>query len=220
MSAGILGASGTDGVMKLYINPGACSLGPHIALHELDLPHEVVQVLIKKGETFTAEHLARNPLGMVPVLELDNGEFITECTAIFNYLSEQKPDMELFPSGYRFLELMSMITTELHKSFLPLFYGHQILKEHEAARGELAEFYKDRLKPRWQQMNDRLEGQDWLFQNRFSAADIYLYVVMNWWKFLGNTFEPWPNLAAFHQRMAQRQGVQKAHQHEKLPSPV
>lgn len=206
--------------MKLYANPGACSLGPHIALHELAIDHELITVMIKKGETFTPEHLARNPLGMVPVLELDNGEMITECTAIFNYLSEQKPEMNLFPGGFRFLELMSMITTELHKSFLPLFYGQQMIKENEEARQELAAFYRDRLKPRWQVMNDRLQGNDWLFENRFSAADIYLYVVMNWWKFLGQKFDEWPHLLAFHQRMGARPAVQKAHQHEKLPATV
>ncbi len=206
--------------MKLYANPGACSLGPHIALHELGLDHELVIVMIKKGETFTPEHLARNPLGMVPVLELDNGDTITECTAIFNYLASLKPEQNLFPEGFRFLELMSIIATELHKSFLPLFYGHEILKEHAEGREELAAFYRERLKPRWQLMNDRLEGHDWLYNNAFSAADIYLLVVMNWWKFLGRNFDEWPNLVAFHQRMAGRDSVKKAHQHEKLPAAV
>lgn len=206
--------------MKLYINPGACSLGPHIALHELDLDHELQTVLIKKGETFSDQHLARNPLGMIPVLEMDNGEMLTECTAIFHYLSGLKSDFGLFPQGHRFLELMSMITTELHKSFLPLFYGQLMIKENEAARKELAEFYSERLKPRWQLLNDRLEGKNWLHEDKFSAADIYLYVVMNWWKFLGKNFEAWPNLQAHIKRMGERPAVKKAHQHEKTPAGV
>lgn len=206
--------------MKLYINPGACSLGPHIALHELELDHQLQPVLIQKGETFAEEHLARNPLGMIPVLELDNGEMLTECVAIFHHLSGLKPDFNLFPQGTRFLELLSMITTELHKSFLPLFYGHLMVKENEEARKEMQAFYRERLKPRWQHLNRRLEGQDWLFENSYSAADIYLYVVMNWWKFLGQSFDDWPNLKAFHGRVAGRPAVKKAHQHEKLPAGV
>ncbi len=201
--------------MKLYLNPGACSLGPHIALHELELDHEVELVQIKKGETFSPAHLARNPLGMIPVLELDNGEQVTECTAIFSCLSDMSPAAGLFPPGYRFLELMSLIATELHKSFLPLFYGQVMLPDNEAARAELAQFYRQRLQPRWQLLNDRLEGQEWLFQGAYSCADIYLYVVMNWWKFLGQNFDAWPNLAAFHQRLSQRPAVQQAHHHEK-----
>ena len=206
--------------MKLFINPGACSLGPHIALHELALDHQVEMVQIQKGETFSPAHLARNPLGMIPVLELDHGERVTECMAIFSCLSDMKPEAGLFPPGYRFLEVMSIITTELHKSFLPLFYHQVILKQNEAARPELIEFYRQRLQPRWQSMNDRLEGQEWLHGGAYSAADIYLYVVMNWWKFLGHNFDRWPNLASFHQRMSQRPAVQKAHDHEKIPVPT
>jgi len=95
------------------------------------------------------------------------------------------------------------------KNYAATRYSHRLL----------AEFYRQRLKPRWQSMNDRLEGQQWLYHNTYTAADIYLYVVMNWWIFLGQNFDTWPHLAAFHQRVSQRSAVQVAHQHEKLPIP-
>ena len=57
----------------------------NIALHE-------VFVDLRKGEQLSPEHLARNPAGALPVLELDSGEYITESLPIMEYLEELHPD--------------------------------------------------------------------------------------------------------------------------------
>jgi glutathione S-transferase len=75
--------------MKLYDHPasGNC-LKARIALRQLDVPFEAVTVDLFARETRTAEHMARNPDGRVPVLELDTGETIPESGAILLYLAE------------------------------------------------------------------------------------------------------------------------------------
>ncbi|MGE0492156.1 MAG: glutathione S-transferase N-terminal domain-containing protein [Vulcanimicrobiota bacterium] len=203
--------------MKLYAFPGACSLGPHIALHELGLEHEL-ELLNPRRDLQGAEHLARNPLGMVPVLELDAGGYLTECGAILQYLADRKPESGLAPAPadferYRLQELLSLIATELHKSFYPLFFGQQILQD-EAARGQMVEFYASRLEQRWQVISDRLGSRDWLLESGYSVADIYLYVVLTWWLYLKRSLEPWPNLASFVERMRARPAVAAAHRAE------
>ena len=59
-----------------------------IALAEKDLQSRVrfVTVNLRKGEHKMPEHLARNYSGTLPVLELDDGTFISECTAVTEYL--------------------------------------------------------------------------------------------------------------------------------------
>ena len=59
-----------------------------IALRQLDIPYEAVTVDLFRRETRTPEHMARNPDGRVPVLELDSGRTIPESGAILLYLAE------------------------------------------------------------------------------------------------------------------------------------
>ena len=66
--------------MKLYFSPGLCSLSPHIALREAGLPFELERVIYTEKRTASgADYWTVNPKGQVPVLELSNGERLTEC---------------------------------------------------------------------------------------------------------------------------------------------
>jgi glutathione S-transferase len=83
--------------MKLYDHPasGNC-MKARMALRALEIPYEAVEIDLFRRETRTPEHLARNPDGRVPVLELDTGETIPESGAILLYLAEGTP---LLPGG-------------------------------------------------------------------------------------------------------------------------
>ena len=73
--------------MKLYYTPGACSLSPHIVLHELGLPHETERVDLKSKRTEGGEDFALiNPKGAVPALRLD-GRPLLGITAAARHLS-------------------------------------------------------------------------------------------------------------------------------------
>src|SRR3954462_10589303 len=113
--------------MKLYYAPGACSQAPHILLHEIGLNHDaaLVDLRAKKLED-GSDFLAINPKGAVPALELDSGEVLTENAVILQYLGDRASWPEVLPPlgdfrRYRVLEMVNFITTELHKSFAPLF---------------------------------------------------------------------------------------------------
>ena len=84
--------------MKLYYSPGACSLSPHIVAREAGIELQLEKVDTKTKQTETGrDFLQINPKGYVPALELDNGDVLTEGTAIVQYLADQKPATRLAP---------------------------------------------------------------------------------------------------------------------------
>jgi len=113
--------------MKLYYSPGACSLCPHIALQEAGLPFTPMLTSLQSHKLQDGtDFYTINPLGYVPVLELDNGERLREVGVIVQYIADQVPGKNLAPANgtmprYRLQEWLSFISSELHKSFGPLF---------------------------------------------------------------------------------------------------
>ena len=86
--------------MKLYYKPGACSLTPHIVLCEagLTVDLEKVDLATKKTEA-GSDYLALNPKGYVPSLLLDDGQMLTEVSAIVQYLADRVPEKRLIPAA-------------------------------------------------------------------------------------------------------------------------
>jgi len=111
--------------MKLYYSPGACSLSPHIALHEAGLPFEAVAAPTKTHQLADGtDYYTINALGYVPLLELDDGRRLREGPAIVQYIADQVPDKKLAPANgtferYQLQEWLTFIGTEIHKTFSP-----------------------------------------------------------------------------------------------------
>lgn len=63
------------------------------------MPIEEVPINLPKGEQRTEEHRARNPMRNLPVLELDDGSYLTESLAIIEYLEERFPDPPMIGVG-------------------------------------------------------------------------------------------------------------------------
>jgi len=200
--------------MKLYYTPGACSLSPHIVLHELGLPHETERVDLKEKRTASGEDFTSvNPKGGVPALRLDGGEVLTEGPAIVQYLADLKPESGLAPAAgtlgrYRLQEMLNFITTELHKGFGPLFMPDTPDAYKETARATLTK--------RFAYVDGKLAGHSYLMGETFTVADAYLFVVMSWAGKLGVDLKPFANLGAFQERLMARPSVQHAMRHEGL----
>ena len=198
--------------MKLFYAPGACSLSPHIVACEAGIDLELCKVDLKTKETETgADYSEVNPKGYVPALQLEGGELLTEGPAIVQFLAEQKPEQKLAPEygsldHYRVLEWLNYISTEVHKSFLPLFWDGS--DDEKAAA-------KEKLADRFQYVEDHMGG-DYLMGDDFCIADAYLFTVYNWCSKVGVDTGSWPRLKDFAERMAQRDGVKKAMKAEGL----
>ena len=96
--------------MKLYFATGTCALSPHIALLESGLPFEARRVSLKTHTLADdGDYYAINPKGYVPLLELDDGERLTEGPAIVQWIADQVPAKRLAPPAgtlqrYRLME--------------------------------------------------------------------------------------------------------------------
>ena len=194
--------------MKLYYAPGACSLAPHIALSEAQIPADFVKVDLKAHKTENGvDYYTINPKGYVPLLELDNGERLSEGPAIVQYIAAQVPHKNLAPANgtmarYRVQEWLNFITSELHKGIGGLFNPAMPEEAKALMRGKAA----NRLK--W--VDSQLEGRSYLMGDAFSVADAYLFTVTNWTKHVGVDIAALKNLLAFQKRMAERPAVQAA----------
>lgn len=200
--------------MKLYYSPGACSLSPHIVAREagIDLQLQKVDTKTKTMEG-GGDYWAINPKGYVPALQLDNGELLTEGPAIVQYLADQKPATGLAPAAgtlerYRLQEMLGYINSEIHKSYSPLFNAKTL--------PEVREEKVEALRMRYALIEKRLEGRDYLFGDRFTAADAYLFTVTNWAGYVKLDLSAFPNLMAFQKRVAARPAVQAAMKAEGL----
>ncbi|WP_332824414.1 glutathione transferase GstA [Ramlibacter sp.] len=200
--------------MKLYYSPGACSLSPHIVLREAGLAFEPVLAPTKTHKLPDGtDYYTVNPLGYVPLLELDDGTRLREGPAIVQYLADQVPAKNLAPANgtlprYRLQEWLTFIGTEIHKSFSPLF--------NAAMPDAGKQIYRDRLANRFQFVDKELQGKDYLMGDTFTVADAYLYTVTRWSKPMGVDLSAYANLLAHHARVEARPAVQEALKGEKL----
>ena len=194
--------------MKLYYSPGACSLSPHIVLHESGLAFEPVLASTKTHKLQDGtDYYTINPKGYVPLLELDNGERLSEGPAIVQYIADLVPAKKLAPPAgtmarYRLMEWLNFVSTEVHKSYSPLF--------NPAMPEEGKKVYRDRLITRYQYLEQQLAGKSYLMGDEFSVADAYLFVVTSWAKHVGVDVTGFGNVMAFMERMGKRPSVQAA----------
>ena len=202
--------------MKLFYKPGACSMAAHLILNEAGATYSLEKVDTSAGLTETgAVYDETNPRGYVPALRFENGDVLTENVAILHWLGEQYPDFASDSAGrpldrFRVLELLSFLSSELHKGFSPFFSGKEF-SEADAA-DNLA-----KLKIRLGQFDALLaKGGNYLLGDSFSVADAYAFVILNWTNFIGVSLGEWPKTAAYVERIRARPAAQKTLQEEGL----
>lgn len=194
--------------MKLYYSPGACSLSPHIVLKESGLPFEAVLASTKTHKLADGtDYYTLNPKGYVPLLELDNGERLSEGPAIVQYIADQVPDQQLAPPAgtmarYRLMEWLNFISTEVHKAFSPLFTPGMPEEAKAMAR--------QRLMGRFEYLNRCLASSPYLMGEHFTVPDAYLYTTTRWGQYVGVDLSGLAHVQAFIARMQARPAVQAA----------
>lgn len=200
--------------MKLYYSPGACSLASHIVLEESGATYSAERVNLQDKTTETgADYNSINPKGYVPCVALDNGQLIGENTALLAYLGELSTKGKMMPAAgtmenYRVREWLGYVGTELHKNCSPLF--------RPTTPAATVQFQRDLLGQRLAHVNGELQGRSFLTGEQFTPADAYLFVVLNWMGRLKIDLSPFPNLQAFHARVAARPAVHKVMMDEGL----
>ena len=179
-------------MLKLYFCPGASSMAPHIALHEIGVPFEGQPVSLAKHENRTPEYLALNPEGKVPLLLID-GMPLPEVAAILFYLARRFPEAKLLPAG----DLVAEAQVVSWMSFIASTV-------HPARRQGV-----EKSKEVWAIAERKLGGRPWVLKD-YSIADIHLFRLF--WRFVGAGRPPadlLPGLTAHYERMMARPAVKK-----------
>lgn len=164
--------------MKLFFSPGVCSLAPHILLKETGLPHELVRVDLATKRTQHGEDFKQIAAkGSVPLLMLDDGSVLSEGPVIAQYICDQAQRSDLMPPAgtiprYRVMEWQNYITSELHKSFAPLF--------KPTTSADAKSWFRQLLKDNFAWVDSQLQGRQFLTGDTFTAADAYLFTVTQW----------------------------------------
>src|SRR3546814_11308903 len=74
-------------MLKLYYNPGSCSLASHAALEEAGLPYEAELIDLTQNAQFSDAYRQKNPWARVPALQIGD-DVLTENIAILNHIAE------------------------------------------------------------------------------------------------------------------------------------
>jgi len=200
--------------MKLYYSPGACSLSPHIVANEAGIPLELAKVDVQsKTIAREGDYWHVNPKGYVPALELEDGQVLTEGPAIVQYLADRAPESGLAPANgsferVRLQELLNYLTSEIHKSYSPLFRPDVLPAVREERLAYLAK--------RYALVDKQLEGRRYLLGDRFTVADAYLFTLTRWARAVKLDLTGFPNLEAFQKRVGSRKAVLEAMRAEGL----
>lgn len=195
--------------MKLYTMSGTCALAPNIAIAWADAPIEIVN--LERGEQKGEAYLAINPRGQVPALVFDDGDVLTEVTAILGYISEAHVgDAEYARdqrAGRKEAEALSFLSSEVHAAFRGHFAPSTFANTPQSEK-TVRHLTYDRLNAYFHRLNDWIEESDgpWLLEER-TYADAYLYIIMRWVERTPLQLEHYPNLAIHQQAMEQDAGV-------------
>jgi len=201
--------------MKLYYSPGSCGLASQIALRETSQKFDLVKVDFSTKQTVEGDYLQVTPKGMVPALQLDDGEILTEGAVILQWIADQHPESKLLPplgtrDRYTALSWLNYIATDLHKGMAVMFSPF-------VDKASKTQFAEGNLTPRFAYIDRHLSTNPYLLGEQFSVADAYLYNILTWPHRVNIDISGYASIQAFLSRMGQRACVRASVEAEGLP---
>ena len=183
--------------MKFYNSMGP---NPHVVrmfMAEKGLKIPSAEVDLMAGDNRKPEHLARNPHGQMPTLELDDGSFISEILAICEYLEDTNPTPALIGANPKEKAEARMWTRRVDLNICePLAngfrfsQGHRLFKDRIVTVPEAADGLKKMAQDRLKWLDGQLEGREFLCGGRFTLADILLYCFLEFGNAVGQPLAP------------------------------
>lgn len=209
-------------MIALYYFPGNASLVTHMMLQEIGAPFELRLVDRKQNAQQSAEYLKLNPNGRIPVL-VDGEQVLFETAAIALHLVDKFPDAGLAPAygtpeRSEFYKWMVHLTNTPQAEFRAWFYPHEHVVD-EAAAPSVKNAAEKRLNRMFDVISEQLGDQKWLLGDTFSAADLFLCVLMRWGRGMPRPPRTLPNLGALAERVLARPAVQEAFRAEGIKEP-
>ena len=208
--------------LRLYYFPGNASLTPHVLLEEIGVPYELALVDRKANAQKSAEYLALNPAGRIPVL-VDGDLALFETAAIVLHLIDTRgaalaPTIAT-PERARFYQWLMYLTNTVQAEAHPFFYPDQ-----HATNDDGAKQVKATAEARWGEMFALLDRElasrgPYLLGERFSALDVYLAMLVRWGRSIKSPPRDLAHVGALARRVAERPAWQRVMDQEGLAAP-
>lgn len=169
----------------LYYALGSAAMGIRVILDEIGAPYELIQTTIDMNKPRPPEQMALNPNGWVPILIWD-AKAMYEGAAITIFLCDRHPEAKLAPAAVEperglFLQTLVYFSSSVQNAFqldyYPERFADTLAHEPSAQRRGLR-----RLRETWQVIDDQIGNNEWILGNKFSAVDIYLFMLTTWLK--------------------------------------
>jgi glutathione S-transferase len=202
--------------MKLINSVGP---NPHVvrmfaAEKGIDLPMEDIDIMA--GVNRESDYLAKNPAGGAPCLQLDNGDYLSEITAICEYLEEKYPDTPLIGTTAEeraetrmWARRVDLYINENLASGFRFAEGLPLFKDRMTTLPEAAEGLKGIAQEKITWLDGLIEGREFIAGDRLTLADILLYCFLSFGTSVGQPLnENNKNIAAWYERMAARPSAQ------------
>lgn len=168
---------------KLFYALGSAAQGVQVILEEIGAPYELIQSTMDRVKPRPPEQLAINPNGWVPVL-LWSDKGMYECAAITMFLCDRHPEANLAPGvddpeRGLFLQTLVYFSNSVQNAFQLNYYPDRFADtpadEPSAERRGIR-----RLRETWKVIDGQIGNNKWILGDRFSAADIYLFMLTTW----------------------------------------
>jgi glutathione S-transferase len=202
-------------MITLYYAPGACSMAAHIVLEESGEKYTPQRVDLAKGEQKTEAYLKIHPLGRVPALGLENGEPLSENTAILPYLGKR---FGLWPTDAaaeaKALSMIGFFASSVHPAHAHIGRPERYTADNSAFPG-IKDMGLKTFHGYLKQTDAMLDGREW-FSDRYSVLDPYAFVFYTWGVRRELPMGELKNYAAFKDRMLKRPAVQRVVEDEKI----
>ena len=198
--------------MKLYNSIGPNPQVVRMFLAELGMQLETVEVDLMAGENRQEEYLKRNPSGQMPALELDDGSYLAEITAICEYLDEKSGGTDLIGKTAKEKAETRMWTRRIDLQIIePMTNGFryseglEFFKTRMQTFPESAEGLKAIAREKIGWLNQQMEGKNFVCGDRFTLADVMLFCFLNFGATVGQSIdEEATNIISWFKRVEER----------------
>lgn len=204
--------------MKFYDSLGPNPRYVRILMLEKNITIPTEQVDIMSGENRGDAHVARNVMGQLPCLELDDGNFLSEITAIGEYIEECHPTPALVGTTPEERAESRMWTRRIDLNVVePLVGGFRnaeglaMFKDRIRTMPEAADSLKAVARDNLVKLDSSLEGREFICGSRYTTADILLYAFLDFAGGVGQPLDPGlAHLGAWFERQATRPSAESS----------
>jgi glutathione S-transferase len=215
-------------MIQLHYYPSNASFAPHVLLHEIGVPFELVLVDRTRHAHKAPAYLALNPNGLIPTL-VDGDLVLYETAAICLYLVERFPQARLAPPAgtperAHFYKWLMWMTNTLQAMLIHYFYPDRIVDAGNAAgAAQVKAHAQARIGGLLEQIDAHLaaHGGPWFLGEEHGVLDAYAFMLCRWTRgFSARPARDHAHIGPFLERVLARPATQRAVATEQLPSPI